>query len=334
MLNLPFFGRKSPYPVDVSVLTPVYNVEKYLPQCLDSLKAQTLQHIEFIVINDGSTDGSLDVMREYAAGDPRFVIVNQENGGYGKAMNAGLARARGEYVGIVESDDFASPEMFKTLFAYAKRRDCDIVKSNYFTYDGEDHYEEPFIGQPYRQPFDVRDHLDVVKVLPIIWAAIYRRSMLQDNGIQFNETPGASFQDTSFVQRAWFASHRVALLRRAYLHYRVNRDESSVKSDKKVFEVCGEYALSNKFLHDDPEKLASFGRVFQVMRLDTYRWNYNRIALACHAEFAEKWAEEVRAADAEDLNDEGYFSPRDWALIHELMDDPAAFAEKYTELEL
>ena len=334
MFSLSRIVHNSPYPVDVSVLTPVYNVEKYLPQCLDSLKAQTLKRIEFIVINDGSTDGSLDILQAYAAEDPRFVIVNQPNGGYGKAMNAGLAIARGEYVGIVESDDFADPQMFETLFSYAARRNCDIVKSNYYTYDGQDHYEEPFVGQPYRKPFDVREHLDVAKVLPIIWAAIYRRSMLQDNGILFNETPGASFQDTSFVQRAWFASHRVALLRKAYLHYRVNRDESSVKSDKKVFEVCGEYELSNQFLHEDPERLESFGRVFQVMRLDTYRWNYNRIASEYHEQFAERWAREVREADAEGLLDSDYFSDRDWALIHDLMDDPKAFAARYEELAL
>ena len=332
MLPFPHIIRHTDYPVDVSVLTPVYNVEKYLPECLDSLRAQTLKRIEFICIDDGSTDGSGAILDQYAAEDPRFVIIHQENGGYGKAMNAGLDAARGEYIGIVESDDFASPRMFESLYYYAARRDCDIVKSNYFTYDGEDHYEEVFIGHPYRKPFDVRDRLDVVKVLPIIWAAIYRRSMLESTGIRFSETPGASFQDTSFVQRAWFASHRVALLRKAYLHYRVNRDESSVKSDKKVFEVCGEYAVSDAFLREDPERLAAFGKVFQVMRFDTYLWNWNRIANEYHPEFAERWAEEVRAADAEGLNDPDYWSEWTWGLIHELMDNPKAFAEAHPEL--
>ena len=124
---------------------------------------------------------------------------------------------------------------------------------------------------------------------------------------------------------------RAALLRNAYLHYRVNRNESSVKSDAKVFEVCGEYAMSNEFLHEDPQRLKDFGACLQVAKFGTYRWNYNRISADYQEAFAERWAQEYREADAEGLLDESMFEAKDWALIQELLADPVAFAATHPE---
>lgn len=325
------FGKQSEAPA-VSVLVPVYNVAKYLPTCLDSLASQKLKSIEFICINDGSTDGSLDILERYAEDDSRFRIIDKPNSGYGASMNCGLDAARGEYIGIVESDDFAAPEMFKKLYSFARRHDCDLVKSNYFEFDGEDHYLEPFVGHPYKKVFDPRDMHSAIRVLPIIWAAVYRRKMLVDNGIRFNETPGASFQDTSFVFRCWVASKRVALLKDAFLHYRINRDESSVKSSAKVFEVCGEYAMSEAFLRERPGRMKDYGSLLNAMKFDTYRWNFNRISPECRFAFCERWAEEYAIADREGYLIESYFSPSDWLLVKELMADAGAFATSHPSL--
>ena len=90
----------------VSVIVPVYNVEKYLDQCLDSIVSQTLDDIEIIIVNDGSTDESLKVINKYAERDSRIKVVNQTNGGYAKAVNKGLSIASGEYVAEVDSDDY------------------------------------------------------------------------------------------------------------------------------------------------------------------------------------------------------------------------------------
>lgn len=324
----------SPTGVTVSVLVPVYNVEKYLPECLDSLKAQTLKDMEFICINDGSTDSSPDILRKYAAEDSRFIIIDKANSGYGASMNRGLDVARGEYIGICESDDFVEPDAFKKLYRYAKKHDLDLVKANYFEHDesGDVKMEPYVVCKGYRRVFDPREDFEAVKVLPIIWAGLYRHGMLTDNNIRFNETPGASFQDTSFVFRCWVASHRVALLKDAFLHYRVDRAESSVKSSTKIYEVCGEYAMSEAFLREDPERLKDFGALLNVMKFDTYRWNYNRIGEEYREGFAQKWAEEFRAAKDEGLLVEGMFRPEFWTLAQELMDDPSAFAEKRKEL--
>ena len=104
----------------VSIIVPTYNVEQYLVECMESITHQTLEDIEVIVINDGSTDGSLEILKRYAAKDSRITIVDKENGGYGIGMNIGLDKATGEYIGIVEPDDFVPVNMFGDLYNIAK----------------------------------------------------------------------------------------------------------------------------------------------------------------------------------------------------------------------
>lgn len=327
------FFKRPENQIAVSVLTPVYNVARYLPECLESLKRQTLKNIEFICINDGSTDNSLEILKRYACDDSRFVVIDKPNSGYGATMNCGLRAARGEYIGIVESDDVASPAMFKTLYKFASKHNCDLVKSNYYEYDGQcDVLMEPFRNFAYKQVFDPKDMPDVVRELPIIWAGLYRRSMVMDNEIFFAETPGASFQDTSFVFRCWVASSRAALLPDPFLHYRVNRGGSSVNSSSKVFAVCDEYAVNGAFLEASPARTKAYGKLLNAMRMGTYRWNYNRIAPEYRAAFCQRWAQEYQREMEKGLMDPALFAPSDWGLVQELLADPAAFAAKYDEL--
>lgn len=105
----------------VSVVVPIYNVEKYLRECLDSLVGQTLKEIEIICVDDGSTDSSKEIIREYMQKDTRVkMIAKEKNSGYGNSMNQGFDMASGEYVGILESDDFAEPAMFEKLYETAR----------------------------------------------------------------------------------------------------------------------------------------------------------------------------------------------------------------------
>ena len=99
----------------VSVVMPIYNAEPYLEQALDSVLAQTLADIEVVCVNDGSKDTSLETIQRYAANDSRIKVIDKPNGGYGHAMNVGINNAAGEYVGILEPDDYLKPEMFEKL---------------------------------------------------------------------------------------------------------------------------------------------------------------------------------------------------------------------------
>ena len=316
----------------VSIVIPIFNQEKYLEQCLDSVINQTLKEIEIICVNDGSTDRSLEILEEYAARDPRITIIDKPNAGYGQTMNTGFAAAHGEYIGIGESDDFADPRMFEDLYTTAKKLDLDLVKANYYEYaDGVSTLMKPWNGFAYKQVFDPREDQVALTVLPIIWSALYRRSMIVDNDIRFNETPGASYQDTSFVHQVWMCARRVALLKKGYIHYRVDNAASSVNSSSKVFAVCDEYAMSEAFMWQDIERAMAFAGIMNLLKLGTYRWNFNRIAPEFRKDFAQRMAEEYKDARTKGTLDEGYFDPYSWEQLNLLMDDFDEFLARYQE---
>ena len=115
----------------VSVIVPIYNTSKYLAKCLDSIISQTLHNLEIICVNDGSTDNSLDILKEYATKDNRIKIINKENGGQISARKAGVAEAAGEYIGFVDSDDWIEPVMYERLHNVAKLNNVDFVSTDY-----------------------------------------------------------------------------------------------------------------------------------------------------------------------------------------------------------
>ena len=122
----------------VSIIIPTYNVKPYLRECLDSVVGQTLKDIEILCVNDGSTDGSLEIIEEYARKDDRIIVISGSNGGYGKAMNKGLHQATGEYIGIVEPDDYIALNMYEELYEKAKFYDADIVKADFYRFTRND----------------------------------------------------------------------------------------------------------------------------------------------------------------------------------------------------
>ena len=318
----------------VSVLTPVFNVEDYLEQCLDSLVSQTLQEgeIEFIVVNDGSTDSSLEIIERYASRDSRFVVIDKANGGYGTAMNAALQKAKGEYIGILESDDFAEPETFEKLYKAASNHDVDLVKCNFFQHNGAlgDFAKENYKQELCDQLFDVADPewTKVIYATPAIWTGLYKRSFLEQYGIDFRETPGASFQDTGFVFKSWAAAERAFLIHDYLIHYRVNRAGSSVKADAKVFNVCEEWDSIMSFIDALPHRKASIIDFFQAQRLATYRWNYGRIARQYRREFLDRVRSDYKVAFAAGELNPARFSKGNWERLMTLLDDPDALFER------
>ena len=132
----------------VSVVIPVYNVENYVKECLDSVKNQTLQELEIICVDDGSTDGSGAVLDQYAKEDARFHVIHKKNEGYGKAMNTGMEAVTSPYVGIVESDDWVSPTMYEELYQVMEETKADVVKADFYEfYQGMNRSEERRVGK-------------------------------------------------------------------------------------------------------------------------------------------------------------------------------------------
>lgn len=321
--------------IAVSVIVPICNVERYLGQCLASLARQKLKDIEVICLDDGSTDNSGPLLDQLACSLPNAVVVHKPNSGYGATMNQGLDLARGEYVGILESDDFASAALYRDCYRVAKRHDLDMVRTNYSEYcAGRLKRIGNYSGFPYHRPFDPITCPDILGTAPSIWAGLYRRAMLEDQGVRFVESPGASFQDTGFSYKTWIAARRVMLLQPGYVRYRVDNAGSSVKSRAKVFALREEFRSIDSFLATQPaERAAVFARAMQQARFGNYRWNYNRIAEGERPAFVAAIADEFREAQAAGLLDEASFEPGSWMLMGQLLAlEPEEFCARYSEL--
>lgn len=304
----------------VSILVPIYNAEPYLKQCLDSLVGQRIKSIEIICINDGSTDSSLNIINEYAAHDARIRVIDKPNSGYGASMNVGLLAARGEYVGIVEPDDFIELKMFAKLYKHAKKHDCDMVRCCYSRYrQGKRDYVNNYAALSYRKPIDPKRHPRALHTDPAIWTGVYKRSWLEREGIRFRETPGAAFQDAGFYLKTWLAAERVVLLRQPFVNYRIDNPSSSVKRADRVFVINDELADAEAFLRADGARCKAFVEWFHVAKYGKYRWNYERIAIEDRAEFAERVKQELRAAqEAGELN-LSLFSPKEREAVETLL---------------
>ena len=133
----------------LTVIIPVYNSEKYLHQCIDSIIKQTLKNIEIICVNDGSIDKSLQILEEYRTQDTRIVIINKANGGLSSARNAGMHIASGEYIGFVDSDDWVDSDFYEKLFVFAKNNAADMAMANFVQFfdSGQQSEKVSWIGE-------------------------------------------------------------------------------------------------------------------------------------------------------------------------------------------
>lgn len=288
--------------IKVSIIIPVFNVEKFLEQCVVSAMKQTLKEIEIICVNDGSTDESLNILTKLALSDPRIKIINKSNSGYGDTINIGIKEASGEYVGILESDDFVDEECFEKLYLTSKKYNADVAKANFYLYWGErnekKYYNNLGIGTVVTNTKKAMDK--ILCAWPSIWSAIYRRTWLLNNNIKFLPTPGASYQDTSFSFKIAILSRNTVLLPEAHLFYRQDNSSSSVKINTfdKCMMVNKECDESYKFIEE--HKLFNYLGRYYMMCIKAYCWNLRRME------------EETRFKYLEIINNEIKKSGKSW----------------------
>ena len=312
----------------VSVLVPVYNVEKYVGMCLDSLLCQTLKDMEIICIDDGSTDNSSAILAEYAKRDSRIIIITKENTGYGASMNLGLSRAKGEYIGIVESDDYALPEMFEQLYIKAQENELEVVKTNYyevFPGIGMQNFIGNLDGLPYEKTINPLEEMEIFYRAPSIWSGLYKRSFLEKNEILFHETPGASYQDISFAFFVMYFARRVMFLKEAYLCYRCDNEASSMKSRGKVFCVCEEMEWIEERIGKQDQRLQCF---VQTLKFDKYIYNYNRIDSMYQYAFLLKMQNAFEEANQNGFLDRVYWDQSKWKIMEEIRMMPEHYFER------
>jgi len=315
----------------VSVLVPIYNVEKYLRECLDSLSNQTLKDIEIICINDGSTDSSLEIIQEFIEKDSRFKLINKQNSGYGDSMNQGLKLVSGEYIGILESDDFTDVKMYEDLYNIASKNDLDIAISDFYLYwSGKNKIKKVNSTSKYptNKVTNIKETPLLLRNKTTIWAAIYKSDFIRSNNIEFLPTPGASYQDTSFRIKTISLANRIICSKKAYTHYRQDNTSSSVKSAGKAFALFKEYEELNDFLNKNPEikKIANSEKL--INQWNGYMWKFKIIDEQFREEFLEKFYSEFKSFFENNEIDEHFFTKVNKSLFELLLKDKNAFKEK------
>ena len=277
----------------VSVITPIYNSEKYLEQCISSLKEQTLDDIEIILIDDGSTDRSASICDCYADSCSKIKVIHKQNEGMGKTYNLGIDIAEGEYIGFVESDDFADKHMFEDLYELAKKYDVDIAKGAYFKYSTKDDRrikDLEFANFNSYEIININNAPELVISHATLWSGIYRKSFIKDNGIRYNETPSAAFQDVAFTHKVMMLAKNIVITPNAYLYYRIDNENSSIHSKDRANSMYEEYEELDRFLLEHPDIKSKINNIKLVKQFGDCMWNYERIADEYKPDFLKKVA--------------------------------------------
>lgn len=315
----------------VSVIIPVYNNEVYLRECLDSAVNQTLKDIEIICVNDGSTDGSLEIMREYEAKDPRIRVIDKPNGGYGHTMNCGLNAATGEYVAFLESDDTIDTSAYQKLVEVADSQNLDIIKGDYFLLEGmgvnrtlkpvdviktKERYNTIF--RPLDEPWSF--YVPMMNVL-----GLFRRSMLEENKIRHNETPGAAHQDMGFWFQTLCSASSMMFVNEPFYEYRQDNMNASMKSDKTTFSTLDEYAFMRSFLDSHPSLKEEALPIFFHRKFGSSMFSYGRAELSLRLPFLRQLAKEFE----HDIKNGSFnferFSEKETNQLKEIITDPDSY---------
>lgn len=228
---------------EITVIVPVYNVEKYLGKCLDSILSQSFSNIEIICVNDGSTDNSRKILQDYKNKDSRIIILDKKNGGLSSARNAGLNIARGKYISFVDSDDWIENDMLELMYSSMENLNTDISICQVHQFDESkqkiDDSNPYYTLEYFNSSFDNRSfsYLEtksfIMDVCVMAWNKLYRRSFLDSLNARFPD--GKIFEDGPFFFSIFFNTKKVNIVRKFLYNYRINRKGSIIEKGGRQF---------------------------------------------------------------------------------------------------
>lgn len=212
----------------ISVIVPIYNVEKYLPRCVESIINQEYKNLEIILVDDGSPDNCPQICDDYQKQDSRIKVIHKKNGGLSDARNAGMEIATGEYVAFVDSDDWVDLKMFEHMMEVARNKNADIVECN--VYNAYDSYSEKYNVDPYNEYMDnyaiMKAYVKDYNIKTVVWNKVYKKELL--NGIEFEL--GKYNEDEFFTYRV-LAKANIYVHLENYYYYYYQRKGSIMGSD-------------------------------------------------------------------------------------------------------
>ena len=282
--------------IELSVILPVYNVGKFLRKCLDSITAWDAPYVEFLLVNDGSTDNSVEIINEYSKKDSRVKLINKKNGGCASARNAGLDNATGRYVGFVDPDDFVDETMFKKLLTRAIDGNVDIVWcgfNEYYEQTGNVAPANDIDYTPYLEPIYeksiIKEFIAIRKIA--IWRGIYKREMLINNNIRFHEEL-RRFDDLPFKVETFAVAKSICAINEWLYYYRLEREGQDVSAnDEKLFTHFDIFNILDNFIikFNDPRMVLKY----EIVKIDTHLWGLSKIKKELFEEYKTRAIEDI-----------------------------------------
>lgn len=315
----------------VSILIPAYNAEAYVENCICSVINQTLQDIEIICIDDGSTDRTSEIMDYYAQKDSRIKVIHKKNSGYGHSMNLGIKMSKGEYLGIVESDDYIENNTCEKLYTIAKEQKVEIIKANFSRFLGEGLNKKiekvPLTEKKdfYNRVINPKEEMYVFNFTMNIVTGLYKRDFLVNNNILFNETPGAAFQDNGFWIKTFLLAERLYLVDEYFYRCRRDNPNSSVKGEEKAFVVVKEFDLIHEWMKLDKELYDCFIKKFIYLQCIGYFSVYTRSSIAHKLEFILFFSKRYTEYLENGLIDKSYYGPIVYKKLMKVISNPIEF---------
>lgn len=245
--------------IKVSIIVPVYNTEKYLCECLDSIVNQSLKDIEIICVNDGSTDNSLEILEKYAKNDSRVKVFSIENSGLSVARNLGINHANGKYIGFVDSDDYVNEYMFEKLYISCELNNLDVAICKISLFDDEtgevnnelDYYNLGVFEGFKKEVFNADDTTSFTcDIVVNAYNKLYRKSFLEENSIEF--PLHLLFEDEIFFIKTYLTAQRISIVNEFLYYYRLNRSGSLsyLNKDKNYVDIVCIYKKQREFFKE------------------------------------------------------------------------------------
>ncbi|MCR5164819.1 MAG: glycosyltransferase [Thermoguttaceae bacterium] len=219
----------------VSIIVPVYNVEKYLRECLDSICGQTMREIEIICVDDGATDSSGAILDEYAARDARIQVIHKQNGGLASARNAGMKSMTGKYVLFVDSDDYISPTLCEHAFQKAEETGAEMTLFHHALDENGKICPLDFKNNSFLGTGPLGNLKAFFELGPNVWKTLWKRAFLEEFSMSYHED--TQWEDAPFTSRGAFLARKVALLPETHYFYRSNPDSLMRASNSPNFSL-------------------------------------------------------------------------------------------------
>lgn len=261
----------------ISIIVPVYNTEKFLPECIESILKQTYKDFELILVDDGSTDSSLSICKSYQAADRRVKVISKENGGHMSAWILAVKESVGDFIGFVDSDDFIEPEMYQEMLAAQQQYDADVVMCGRTTFDRFSEYTSSIKLKPLYTGKDMEEIYRMVfpslsdSISPARWNKLFKRDIYVDNMNRYCTKCVRTMEDRFIVTPVLLSTRVFAIVDKPLYHWRVVNNSASRKPRIELYDIIELLYETHKQVLIDKGMYDKYKKNLKLSRLDYLR---------------------------------------------------------------